>query len=185
MSQADASTGELDLGAVLDIVEKHQGARGALIAVLEDIQSCCGYLPEAALRLVAERTGASLVDVYGVATFYRSFSLFPRGKHLVSVCLGTACHVRGARVIAEEFERQLGIRAGGTTADGEFTLETVNCLGACALGPIVVVDGRYFSKVDAAKARQIVESARVGLSPAEEAAEQAYAKKEQMRPWEG
>ncbi|MBM4040967.1 MAG: NAD(P)H-dependent oxidoreductase subunit E [Planctomycetes bacterium] len=131
-----------------------------LISILEEIQEQYGYLPERALRAVAETTGRSLVDVYGVATFYRAFSLRPRGKHLVSVCLGTACHVRGAPVTLGEFERQLGVKAGETTEDGEFTLETVNCLGACALGPIVVVDGRYFSNVRTAKAREIIRRVR-------------------------
>ena len=161
-------TGEsVDRDPIPGIVEKHSGRRGALIAVLEDIQDEYGYLPEAALRIVAERMALSLVDVYGVATFYRSFSLQPRGRHLIRVCLGTACHVRGAPMVVEEFERRLGIRAGETTPDGEFTLETVNCLGACALGPIVVVDGRYFSNVNAAKARSILEEARAGLARVE------------------
>jgi NADH-quinone oxidoreductase subunit E len=112
------------------------------------------------LKAVANELGVSLVDVYGVATFYRSFSLTPRGNHLFCVCQGTACHVRGAPVILEELQRQLGIRSGETTPDQEFTLETVNCVGACALGPIVVVDGQYFSNVGTAKARLIVKKAR-------------------------
>jgi NADH-quinone oxidoreductase subunit E len=145
------------------IIDKHSGQRGELIAILEDIQSKYSYLPEAALKAVADQTGRSLVDVYGVATFYRWFSLKPRGKHLCSVCLGTACHVRGGPVIADEFGRELGIRAGENTPDGEFTLETVNCLGACALGPIVVVDGRYFSNVSPIRVKEIVQQAREGL----------------------
>jgi NADH-quinone oxidoreductase subunit E len=145
---------------VLEILETYNGHRGSLIAILEEIQLHYGYLPEAALRTVSEKTGHSLVDVYGVATFYRSFSLKPRGKHLICVCLGTACHVRGAPRIADEFQRQLGINAGGTTPDGEFTLETVNCLGACALGPVAVVDGRYFSNVDTAGVKRILKKVK-------------------------
>ena len=152
---------------IMRIVEKHSEDRGGLISTLEDIQSKYGYLPEDALRIVAKRTGWPLVDLFGVATFYRSFSLKPRGKHLTSVCLGTACHVRGAPIIAGEFERQLGISAGETTSDNEFTLETVNCLGACALGPMVVVDGHYFSNVDTRKVKQILKKARVGLDKVE------------------
>jgi NADH:ubiquinone oxidoreductase subunit E len=149
---------------VVSIVEGRSNGVGGLIAILEDIQSRFGYLPKDALSVVAERTGRSLVDIYGVATFYKSFSLEPRGKHLVSVCLGTACHVRNAPVVAEEFERQLGLNGGsGTTADGEFTLEKVNCLGACALGPIVVVDGHYFSKVGTGDVKKILKKARKGL----------------------
>ncbi len=152
---------------VVDTVERHSGGRDGLISILQEVQGSYGYLPADALRAVAARTGRSLVDVYGVATFYRSFSLKPRGKHVCSVCLGTACHVRGGAVIAEEFGRQLGIGAGETTADGEFTLATVNCLGACALGPIVVVDGRYFSNVSPAEVKRIVDQARTGLDKVE------------------
>ena len=152
---------------VVDTVEKHSGGRDGLISILQEVQGRYGYLPADALRAVAARTGRSLVDVYGVATFYRSFSLKPRGKHICSVCLGTACHVRGGAVIAEQFGRELGIGAGKTTADREFTLETVNCLGACALGPIVVVDGHYFSNVSPVEVKRIVDQARTGLDKVE------------------
>jgi NADH-quinone oxidoreductase subunit E len=145
---------------VLEILKRHNGVRGGLIAILEEIQSRYGYLPEEALRTVSKATGRSLVDIYGVATFYRSFSLQPRGKHLICVCLGTACHVRGAPRIADEFQRRLGVKAGQTTPDGEFTLETANCLGACALGPVVVVDGHYFSNVDTVAAARILKKVR-------------------------
>jgi NADH-quinone oxidoreductase subunit E len=165
-SEADASVG------IRPILEQHgNGARGALIAILEDIQAEYGYLPEPALRAVSDELGLSLVDIYGVATFYRSFTLTPRGKHLVCVCQGTACHVRGAPLIVEELERQLGIARGETTPDGEFTLETANCLGACALGPIVVVDGQYFSNVGTAKARLIVRKARRAIASGEQSAQ--------------
>ncbi|MCX5800033.1 MAG: NAD(P)H-dependent oxidoreductase subunit E [Candidatus Eisenbacteria bacterium] len=146
------------------IVSKHGSEQGALISILEDIQTRYGYLPPDALKTVAERTCRSLVDVYGIATFYRAFSLKPRGKHLCSVCVGTACHVRGAPRIATEFERQLRVEAGETTADKEFSLETVNCLGACALGPIVVVNGRYFSNVSSARVKTILDQARSNFS---------------------
>jgi NADH-quinone oxidoreductase subunit E len=149
------------------VAEKHGSRGGGLMAVLQEIQSRYGYLPAEALKLVAEETGISLVDVYGVATFYRSFSLKPRGKHVCSVCVGTACHVRGGAVIAEEFARRLKTQPGETTADREFTLETVNCLGACALGPIVVIDGHYFSNVAPAKVQEIIEKVRIGLDKVE------------------
>jgi NADH:ubiquinone oxidoreductase subunit E len=144
-----------------------KATRSGLISILEDIQGRYGYLPEGALMSVAEKTNRSLVDVYGVATFYRAFSLKPRGKHLVSVCLGTACHVRGAPVIAEEFQQKLGVKPGDTTEDNEFTLETVNCLGACALGPIVVVDGHYFSSVKSSDVIPIIEKTVEGLDKIE------------------
>jgi len=133
--------------SILAIVETHSKDRGSLVAILEEIQARYGYLPETALRIVAARTGQSLVDIYGVATFYSAFALTPRGKHLCCVCQGTACHIRGAPAIIEELQRQLKVPSGGTTKDGNFTLETANCLGVCALGPVVVVDGRYFPNV--------------------------------------
>jgi NADH-quinone oxidoreductase subunit E len=144
---------------VQDILEKHNQKRGGLIAILEGIQNRHGYLPADALKQVADELGYSVVDLYGMATFYKSFSLTPRGKHLVSVCLGTACHVRTAPMVVEEFERQLQIKVDETTTDGEFTLETAACLGACALGPIVVVDGHYFSKVGTAGVKRILKKA--------------------------
>jgi len=148
---------------VREIIGKHSGQRGELISILEDIQAKYSYLPEAALKEVAEQTGRSLTDIYGVATFYRWFSLKPRGKHLVSCCQGTACHVRGAPRIAEELQHQLQVRPGETTGDKEFSLETVNCLGACALGPIVVSDGHYFSNVTPGKIKTILTRTREGL----------------------
>ncbi len=149
---------QVDEQEVLAIVEKHDARCGGVIAILEEVQEVYGYLPEDALRIVAKAANRSLVDVYGVATFYKSFSLQPRGKHHVCACLGTACHVRGAPLVVEELERQLDIEAGETTPDGEFTLETMSCLGACALGPIVVTDGVYHSKVNGAAVKKILQS---------------------------
>jgi len=160
----------VDEREVVAIVDRHNAQCGGLIATLEEVQTVYGYLPERALRVVANITDHSLVDVYGVATFYRSFSLRPRGRNHVCACLGTACHVRGAPMVVEELERRLGIRAGETSADGEYTLETVNCLGACALGPIVVVNGTYHSKVEAASVKKLLkktqpEAARLASEP--------------------
>ena len=152
---------------ILGIVERHRNEQGSLIATLQDIQARYSYLPADALRRVAEETGRSLVDIYGVATFYRAFSLKPRGKHLISCCLGTACHVRGGPAIAEEFSRQLQIQPGDTTADREFTLETVNCLGACALGPVAVADGHYSPHVNRSKVREIIQRVRTGFDQVE------------------
>jgi NADH:ubiquinone oxidoreductase subunit E len=157
----------MDVDGVLSIVQKHSGQRGAMISILEEVQEKYGYLTADALRTVAEATGRPLVDVYGLATFYRFFRLKPRGKHLCSVCLGTACHVRGAPRVLEAVQAQLGIDPGDTTADEEFTLETVNCLGACALGPVVVMDGRYSSGVNPTKVGRIIEKAREGIDRTE------------------
>lgn len=153
----------MNCNSIDSLIKSRENSLGGLISILEEIQSRHGYLPQDALRHVAAETGRSLTDVYGIATFYKAFSLKPRGKHIVSVCLGTACHVRGAQKILEEFRRQLGVAPGDTTPDREFTLETVNCLGACALGPTVVIDGCYFSHVTAPGIKGIIERARRGL----------------------
>jgi NADH-quinone oxidoreductase subunit E len=115
----------------------------SLIAVLEEIQAKYRYLPREALILVGEGLGLPLSQVYSVATFYNAFSMLPRGRHNVCVCVGTACHVRGAKPVLNRLEELLHIKPGETTPDWNYSLETVNCLGACALGPIVVVDGTY------------------------------------------
>ena len=149
------------------ILDKHNGNHGGLITILEEIQSMFSYLPQEALEIVAEKTNKPLVDIYGVATFYRSFSLQPRGRHLVSICMGTACHVRRSPIIFDQFVNELGISAGETTLDKEFTLETVNCLGACALGPIVVVDGHYFTNVNTTNVKGIIRKTCEGLDRVE------------------
>lgn len=156
-----------DAPSLREVTAKYRGQRGAVIAMLQDIQSKYGYLPPGALKTVAEETGARLVDIYAVATFYKHFSLKPRGRHLISVCLGTACHVRGAPAVRDEFQRELGIAAGETTADGEISLETVACLGGCALGPIVVADGYYFSHVKTGDVKKITQKTREGFRRAD------------------
>ena len=153
----------MDTKVIIETIRKHDKNKGALIAILEEIQAAYTYLPEEALRLVSKETGRSLTDIYGVATFYKAFSLKPRGKHCVSVCLGTACHVRGAQGIVDEFKRELDIAPGETTSDNEISLETVNCLGACALGPTVVVDGHYFPHVSKSKVKSIIDKAMAGV----------------------
>jgi NADH-quinone oxidoreductase E subunit len=138
------------------LTAKATGRKRALIQVLQDAQDRYGWLPPETLEHVADALGVPLVQVYGVATFYKSFSLKPRGRHVCTVCLGTACHVRGGGAVLDEFERKLGIAAGQTTPDGEYTLERVNCLGACALAPLAVVDGRYYGQMTEAKADAVL-----------------------------
>jgi NADH:ubiquinone oxidoreductase subunit E len=152
----------MDTKGILEIIQRNGKNHAGIIAILEEIQEECSYLPEEALRLVARETGRSLADIYGVATFYKAFSLKPKGRHCISACLGTACHVRGAQKIVEEFSQELGIKPGETTPDNEITFETVNCLGACALGPIVVSDGHYFANVTARKVGEILRDTREG-----------------------
>ena len=130
--------------------------RAALIAVLQDINRDLGYLPEPALRCVSRRMRVPLVSVYHVATFYKAFSLQPRGKHLIRVCLGTACHVRGAQQVLEALKGKLGIEPGQTTKDQRFTLETVNCLGTCALAPVVTTDQKYNGNMTAPKVKHLL-----------------------------
>jgi len=124
---------------------------------LQDIQAEYRYLPEDALMEVSHSLEIPLSQVYSVATFFRAFSLEPTGRHLIDVCLGTACHVRGAVRILERLERELGIKHGETTKDLDFTLETVNCVGACALGPIVIADGEYSGEMTADKVKPLIE----------------------------
>jgi NADH-quinone oxidoreductase subunit E len=137
-----------DLQSKIEEIVGEYGARPtALIMILQDIQKHYRYLPEEALRAVAKSMKLPLAQIYGVATFYRAFTLKPTGKNHICVCTGTACHVRQAVVIVDKLERDLGISAGETTANGEVSLETVNCLGACALGPLVTANGVYYGNM--------------------------------------
>ena len=145
-----------DCEKVVTIVSKYGGNRDSLVSILQDIQVEYHYLPEDTLRVVARQLDLQLIQVYSVATFFKAFSLKPRGEHIVSVCLGTACHVRGAPAVLDEVKRQLGIEPGETTEDMRFTLETVNCLGACALGPIVVVDSKYHGQMSPGKIKKVL-----------------------------
>jgi NADH-quinone oxidoreductase subunit E len=138
------------------ILDRYSGERRWLINILFDIQAEFRYLPREALEYVAKRVSAPLIDIYGIATFYKAFSLTPRGKHIITVCLGTACHVRGSIGVLEELQRSLNVKPGGTTEDRLFSLETVNCLGACALGPVVVIDEEYHGQMTPAKARTLI-----------------------------
>jgi len=115
------------------VINEYRGSAAPLIQILHRAQNIFGYLPKEALRFIAKETGSSSSKVYGVVTFYESFRLSPVGKYIIKLCLGTACHVRGASAIVDEIETLLGIKRGGTTKDRKFTLQTVNCLGSCAL----------------------------------------------------
>ena len=138
------------------IIKKHKSNKSALIAVLQDIQEAFNYLPKEALKTASNMMKVPMSRVYEAATFYTAFSLKPRGKHIVKVCKGTACHVRGAAILQDRFETTLGIKPGETTKDGTFSLETVNCVGACALGPVVVIDTDYHGQVTINKVDKII-----------------------------
>ena len=140
------------------IIDRHKEKRTALISILHEIQDHYNHLPEKALRKVASRLKMDLNDVYGVATFYKSFSLIPKGKHNITVCLGTACHVRGGPKILKEMKRQLNIEPGQTTADKQFSLNVVNCLGVCAIGPVMFVDEKFYGEMNPLKAKRVIET---------------------------
>lgn len=129
-----------DLNKVDTVLDEAEGRRGVLIAVLQRVQEKIGYLPEDAMQMIADRLSLSLSNVYGVASFYKHFHFKPRGKNVVKVCTGTACHVRGAKAVLTEMENKLGIKEGETTKDLSVTLETVGCVGCCALAPVVTVN---------------------------------------------
>src|SRR4030043_1250250 len=129
------------------VLAKFQRDQSALIDILHDTQSEIGYLPKEALEEIGAGLGVPLSRVYSVATFFKAFSLTPRGRHLINVCMGTACHVRGAVKVLEKIEHELKIKKGATTKDLKFTLETVNCVGACALGPMVIIGEDYHGEM--------------------------------------
>ncbi len=147
----------MELTQLDEIIEKYRYDESGIIGILHEIQEKERYLPESALKYVCEKLDIPASQIYHLATFFKAFSLVPKGKHNVTVCLGTACHVRGGQRIVENLERELKIKAGQTTKDKLITLETVNCLGCCAIGPIVVVDGEYHGEMESRKALRIVE----------------------------
>ena len=138
------------------IIDRFRADRGQLVSILQDIQDEYYYLPKDALEKVSQILDVPLSQVYSIATFFRAFSLTPRGRHLIKVCLGTACHVRGAARVLEKVERDLGVSRGETTDDLKFTLETVNCVGCCALGPMVIIDEEYSGQMKSDKVNSLL-----------------------------
>lgn len=122
------------------ILAKYEGKKGSLIPILQEVQSLYNYLPKDVLEYVAEKTGVPISEIYGVVTFYSLFHLNPRGRNIIRVCQGTACHVRGGKLILQALEKELGIKAGHTTEDLRYTLETVACIGACGLAPVMQIN---------------------------------------------
>lgn len=138
------------------IIDGYVGKKELLISLLQDIQAEFNYLPQDVLVRVSQKLDIPLSQLFSAATFFRAFTLKPRGRHLVTVCLGTACHVRGVQRMLDKLERDYDLRASGTTEDNRFTLETVNCLGCCALGPVVAVDGKYESQMTPEKLDRVL-----------------------------
>lgn len=149
---------EISIEEIDQIINQEVLGEGSLIAALEAIQSRYNYLPSEAIILASDRFDVPLSQIYAVATFYNAFSLKPKGKHCLQVCMGTACHVRGSPQVLDRVQSKLGIKPGETSHDHLFTLETVNCLGACALGPIVVTDGEYSGQMTVQKTDQLIKT---------------------------
>jgi NADH-quinone oxidoreductase subunit E len=145
---------------VNSILAKYELDAAMLVGILQDIQTEINYLPKECLVMVSEGLNIPLSRVFSVATFFKAFSLKPRGRHNLHVCMGTACHVRGAEKVLDKLQTELCLCAGETSADMKFTLETVNCVGACALGPVVVVDGEYAGQVTTDKVKSILEGCK-------------------------
>jgi NADH-quinone oxidoreductase subunit E len=146
------------LGRVDQIIDRYSAQPGALIQLLLDMQSEFNWIPKEAILRISVRLQIPISQIYRLVSFYKAMSLTPRGKHVVSVCLGTACHVRGGPRIMDKAEEILNIKAGETTKDMKFSLERVNCLGCCALGPVMLVDKDHHGKLTAARVREILES---------------------------
>ena len=137
------------MNELLDCIRAHSGEAGALMPVLHEAQNIYGYLPAEVQTVIAERLNIPLAEVYGVATFYSQFSLTPKGKHRISVCLGTACYVKGSDKVLEAIEKELSISCGESTPDGKFSIESCRCVGACGLAPVMIVDGEVYGKLTA------------------------------------
>ena len=140
------------------VLEGRRSQPNQLIEVLQDVQKDYGYISEETMRAVSQDLGVPLMEVYRVASFYKAFRLTPPGKNVVTMCMGTACHVRGARLLLDQATGQLGVKPGEVTPDGLFSVEHVNCLGACALGPIVTENGSYHHHMTPGKLRKLIET---------------------------
>ena len=146
--------------SVETIVGERKSQPHQLIEILQDIQEAHGYISQEAATAVSHHLGVPLIEVYRAASFYKALSLEPRGKHVITLCMGTACHVRGSHVLFDQANSQLGMENGGTTKDGLFTVESVHCLGACANGPIAVLNGVYHHHMTSAKLNSAIDTVR-------------------------
>ena len=156
-TERKAKITDQQLTAINGIIDKYKDTQGALIPILHEVQEYYGYLPIEVQELIAAGLRIPLAEVYGVVSFYAQFSIQPKGKYNVNVCLGTACYVKGAGKILEKFEDLLGIKAGTTTEDGEFGIEACRCVGACGLAPVVMVNGEVYGRLIQDDVKNIVE----------------------------
>jgi len=150
----------MELSGVDKVIDQYSASKASLLAILQDVQEAENYLSREAMERVAKRLTIPIAQVYQMATFFESFHLEPRGKHICTVCMGTACHVRGATRLVEQLERDLEVPSGGTTKDMQFTIEEVNCVGACALGPLVIIDGKYHGNMTSGSLQKVVKKVR-------------------------
>ncbi len=158
MAQLSASA----VKQIKEIIARYKNEKTPLMMILSDIQKEYGYIPLDVQELVSDETGISVAEIYGVVTFYSFFSLNPKGKYVVGVCLGTACYVKGSQQIIDKFSELLGIKPGETTADGLFTLSALRCIGACSIAPAVNINGKVYPKMTVAKVQELVEEYRNG-----------------------
>jgi len=163
-----AETSEAD---VAGIVERYAGDPGMLIPMMQDVQAECGYLPRAELKQLSSRLAVPLARIYSVATFYSSFRLMPKGEHTIQLCLGTVCFLKGAGRISESLQKEFELVPGGTSPDGKFTFAPVNCVGACALAPVMVVDGKYYGGLEVDSAMELLHKIAAGEDVPESAAQ--------------
>lgn len=147
----------MEKAKVDQIIDRYNADASSLLAIMQDVQDELRYLPREAMKQISERLDIPMTHVYQMATFFESFHLNPRGKHICTVCMGTACHVRGAPKLVDQLERDLKIKSGQTTEDLNFTIEEVNCVGACALGPLVIIDGEYHGNMTSNSLSKVVE----------------------------
>lgn len=150
----------MDEMEIRKIINRYPRERRFALAAMQDMQKNFSYIPREGLEFLAVHMGCKVAELYSMATFYKALSLKPRGKHIIKLCNGTACHIRGSSNLINGVQRVLGIGAGETTEDGEFTLELVNCLGSCALAPVMVVDEKYYGKVTLEQLPAILEEYR-------------------------
>jgi NADH-quinone oxidoreductase subunit E len=139
-----------------ETLKKYPKEQRYALAILQDIQKLYRYIPRESMNMLSEYLNLPLSRLYSMATFYKSLNLIPKGENIITVCDGTACHVRSSVVIIDEIEKRLGIKPGETSADGKFSLETVNCLGSCAIAPVMVVNNKYYGKITPSKVREII-----------------------------
>ncbi len=153
---------ESEAGCVAGIVERYAGDPGMLIPMMQDVQAECGYLPQAELKELSGRLSVPLARIYSVATFYSSFRLMPKGDHTIQLCMGTVCFLKGAEKISQALQREFDLVPGGTSPDGKFTFSPVNCVGACALAPVMVVDGQYYGGLNVDSALELLDKVAAG-----------------------